>query len=234
MFETELQMQKEFIKLLNSKKTNHQNILEEFNARFGNVDVVMADLSNLQINITESQANLLSNYSTALVVAFLHRKRAHTLKYLTEKTGYTENYLSSIISMLKKENIIEETNNKFTICKNFEFPHLNFTAYELKLKQWKKAILQAIKNKNFASQSYVVMPDEIACKLNKNNSEIFLEYGIGLIGIKNNNLKYYITPSNNIHNFSISPIFISSIAKYLLLSKSQFCYYSSVGRAQHR
>lgn len=221
MFETELQMQKEFIKLLNLNKKQNQNILEEFNARFGNVDVVMTDYNNLKITMTKSQAEILSNYSTALVVAFLHRKKAHTLKYLIDKTGYTQEYLLSILSTLKRENVVLEENNKFIICDDFKFPNLTFTAYELKLKQWKKAILQAIKNKNFAYQSYVVMPDLIASKLYKNNSEIFIEYDIGLIGVKNNSLKYYIHSPNKTKNHSINPIFISSIAKYLLISKSQ-------------
>lgn len=221
MFETELQMQKEFISLLNLNKKQNQNILEEFNARFGNVDVVMTDYDNLKITMTKSQAEILSNYSTALVVAFLHRKKAHTFNYLIEKTGYTEEYLLSILATLKKENIILEENNKFIICDNFKFPNLKFTAYELKLKQWKKAVLQAIKNKNFAYQSYVVMPDLIAYKLYKNNIEVFTEYDIGLIGIKNNSLKYYIQSPNKTKNYSINPIFISSIAKCILISKSQ-------------
>lgn len=221
MFETELQMQKEFIRLLDLTKKQNQNILEEFNARFGNVDVVMTDYDNLKITMTKSQAEILSNYSTALVVAFLHRKKAHTFKYLIDKTGYTEEYLLSILATLKKENIVFEENNRFIICDNFKFPNLKFTAYELKLKQWKKAILQAIKNKNFAYQSYVVMPDLIASKLSKNNSEIFKEYDIGLIGINNNSLKYYIQSPNKNKNYSINPIFISSIAKCLLISKSQ-------------
>lgn len=221
MFETELQMQKEFIRLLDLNKKQNQNILEEFNARFGNVDVVMTDYDNLKITMTKSQAEILSNYSTALVVAFLHRKKAHTFNYLIDKTGYTEEYLLSILATLKKENIVFEENNKFIICDNFKFPNLKFTAYELKLKQWKKAILQAIKNRNFAYQSYVVMPDLIASKLSKNNSEIFKEYDIGLIGINNNSLKYYIQSPNKNKNYSINPIFISSIAKCLLISKSQ-------------
>lgn len=221
MFETELQMQKEFIKLLNLNKKENQNILEEFNARFGNVDVVMTDYDNLKITMTKSQAEILSNYSTALVVAFLHRKKAHTFNYLIDKTGYTEEYLLSILATLKKENIVLEENNKFIICDDFKFPNLKFTAYELKLKQWKKATLQAIKNKNFAFQSYVVMPDSIASKLYKNNFEIFEEYDIGLIGMENNSLKYYIQSPNKTKNYSINPIFISSIAKCLLISKSQ-------------
>lgn len=51
--------------------------------------------------------------------------------------------------------------------------------------------------------------------------EFFKEYDIGLIGIKNNSLKYYIQPPNKNKNYSINPIFISSIAKCLLISKSQ-------------
>lgn len=48
MFETELQMQKEFSRLLNLNKKQNQNILEEFNARFGNVDVVMTTMTILK------------------------------------------------------------------------------------------------------------------------------------------------------------------------------------------
>lgn len=221
MFETELQMQKNFIKLLNLDKKHNQNILEEFNARFGNVDVVMTDYDNLKITMTKSQAEILSNYSTALVVAFLHRKKAHTFKYLISKTGYTKEYLLSILTTLKKENVVIEKNSKFIICDDFKFPNLKFTAYELKLKQWKKAILQAIKNKSFAYQSYIVMPDLIAYKLYKNHSEIFMEYDIGLIGLKTDSLKYYIQSPNKSKYYSINPIFISSIAKYLLISESQ-------------
>ena len=122
MFETELQMQKEFIRLLNLNKKKNQNILEEFNARFGNVDVVMTDYNNLKITMTKPQAEILSNYSTALVVAFLHRKKAHTFKYLIDR--YTEEYLLSILSTLKRENIVLEENNKFIICDDFKFPNL--------------------------------------------------------------------------------------------------------------
>ncbi len=221
MYETELKMQKKFIKLLSLNKKEKQNILEEFNARFGNVDVVMTDLENLKITITKSQAKLLSNYSTALVVAFLHRKKAHTLSYLINKTGYTEEYLQSILTALKKENIVLEEENKFIIHEDFKFPNLKFSAYELKLKQWKKAVLQAIKNKSFAYESYVVMPDEIAFKLYQNNKKIFEEYNIGLIGINDNFLNYYIKAHCTTQVFSINPIFISSIAKCLLLEKSQ-------------
>ena len=65
------------------------------------------------------------------------------------------------------------------------------------------------------------MPDSIASKLYKSNLEIFKEYDIGLIGIKNNILNYYIESPNINHKFYINPAFISSIAKCLLVSKSQ-------------
>lgn len=42
------------------------------------------------------------------------------------------------INDIKKDNIILEENNKFIICDNFKFLNFKFTAYELKLKQWKK------------------------------------------------------------------------------------------------
>lgn len=221
MFETELEMQKAFINFLNKEKKKNQNIFEEFNARFGNVDVVVSELDDSKIKINIEQAEVLSNYSAALVLAFLHKKKPHKFEYLLDKTGYTSDYLSSILAIMKKEHIIYEIEHKFIVCEDFKFPNLKFTSYELKLKQWKKAVLQAMKNKNFAYNSFVVMPNNIAERLFKNNYNIFKEYNIGLVGIDYNSCNYYIKPHSNIHSFSINPIFISSIAKYLLLEKAK-------------
>lgn len=221
MFKSELELELKFIELLNKEKKKNENIIQQFNARFGNVDVVKVILDN-NLHVSPSQATTLSIYANSMVVAFLHKKQTRTLNYLIRKTGYTKDYILNIISNLKKDNIIlEYSEHKYVISDNFKFPKLKFNAYELKLKDWRKAILQAVKNTNFASASYVVMPQSEACKINEKYSNIFYEYNIGLIGVDELKFKTYIKPKSEFQNCFINPVFISSVAKYSLLVKNQ-------------
>lgn len=222
MFESEFELQQIFFKQLESNKNNNTNILQEFNARFGNVDIVEVNYNSYSNTLTNSQAELLSVYSHALVVGYLHKNTSRTYKYLLNKTGYTEDYLNSILQTLEKAKIIVSINStKYMICKDFKFPNLKFNSYELKLKDWKKAILQATRNTVFSYKSFVVMPNKEAIKLYQKHSEIFELYNIGLIGVTKKTYYKYITPKVHKHTYSISPIFISSMAKYLCKKEIQ-------------
>lgn len=222
MFDSEYELQQLFFKQLNETKNNNSNILQEFNARFGNVDIVEVDYSCINNTLSTEQATLLSSYSSALIVAFLHKNTFRTKSYLMKRTGYTDDYLSSILTNLKRENIINEIEkNKYVISSNFKFPTLKFTAYELKLKEWKKAIIQASKNLNFAYKSYIVMPNDEAKKINKKYSDIFMLYNIGLIGVDKNSYYYYIKPKIYNQNYTTNPMFISSIAKFIAKNELQ-------------
>lgn len=216
MFKSELELELKFVEQLNEKKKKNEDIIQQFNARFGNVDVVKV-ITNSATQISKSQAAILSIYSNAMITAFLHKKQTRTLNYLIKQTGYTKEHILNTISILKKEKIIIEfCEHKYVISDDFKFPKLKFNAYELKLKDWKKAILQAVKNTNFAYSSYVVMPNSESIKIFKKYSNIFYKYNIGLIGVNELNFKTYIKPQNELQNCFVNPVLISSIAKYSL------------------
>lgn len=216
MFRSELELQNTFIRLLKETKQGNTYISDEFNARFGNVDIVKVKYEN-NIPLTKSQADILSNIAAARIVGYLHKNSARTLSYLIKNSGYTEEYILTVISKLKSTNIINEPkNNRYVIKEQFEFPKLVFNSYEAKLTDWQKAISQAIKNKAFSSESYIVMPEKIAKKLSINKNNYFLSYNIGLIAVNNNSFKILIKPKIIKNNFSQAAL-ISSIAKYLIL-----------------
>ncbi len=54
-------------------------------------------------------------------------------------------------------------------------------AFELKLKDWKRAIKQAFRYKSFSNISYVVIPS-VGVHLAVKNIELFRKYNIGLAG----------------------------------------------------
>lgn len=219
MFNNELELQKKFISIIEEKKKENEFISEEFNARFGNVDIIKVKYNNYPI-LTKEQAKILSNISSARIVGLLHKNSPRKLEYLIKITGYEKEYILSKISKLKKEKIIiEREYQKYVISNQFVFPKLYFSAYEAKLTDWKKAISQALKNKNFASESYIVMPLKKANNLISKNNNIFNIYNIGLIGVTDNSIIILHKPKSEMRNRETHPMLISSVAKFLLLEK---------------
>src|SRR5574344_164942 len=126
MFKSELELQNTFIKLLKLSKQKNTYISDEFNARFGNVDIVKVKYEN-SLPLTKNQADILSNIAAARIVGYLHKNSVRTLSYLIKVYEYTKEYIMSILSKLKSTNIINETkNHRYIINEQFEFPKLIF------------------------------------------------------------------------------------------------------------
>lgn len=218
MFESELELQNTFIDLMKKEEKENEYISDEFNARFGNVDIVKVKYEN-NIPLTKEQANILSNIGAARIVGYLHKSSIRTLSYLIKNTNYTKDYIIAILTKLKSSKIIiEPKKHRYLINKQFKFPKLIFISYEAKLNDWQKALSQAIKNTAFSSKSYIVMPEKIANKIAGKKRNYFLSYNIGLISVNKENYKILIKPQIKTNNFSKAAL-ISSIAKYLILKK---------------
>ena len=221
MYKYEQDLQDKFRIMLENDMDNNEKIIEEFDARFGNVYLVKVSYNHLNSN-TYNQFEILTNYSYAIVIAFLHKKQKRSLKYLIDKTGYTYDYIKNILNILKRNNIvIELSNNCYIINDEFKFPKLTFTSYELKLKDWQHAVLQAKKNEIFSFKSYVVMPVDIAKRIKNKHKDIFKLYNVGLIAVSEKNYKIIISCKKNNPKINSNPSLISSMAKSVInLKKS--------------
>lgn len=71
--------------------------------------------------------------------------------------------------------------NNFSKQENESFSFDSF-AFELKLKNWRRALIQAYKNKSFASMSYVLL-DEKYIKNALKNIDLFMNSNVGLISL---------------------------------------------------
>jgi hypothetical protein len=223
MFKSEFSLQEKFIELKKMDLKENEKLLSEFNARFGNVDIVKVIINDRNL-MNYDQACLLSTYQYAKVLAFLHKKAVRTFSYLQKQTDYDIKTLNSIISKLIKANIVlEVSKNRFIISPKFQFPILQFISYEAKLKKWKKAILQASINKKFSSFSYVVFPIDVAKKLYKDHFHYFQMYNIGLIGVNVDKLEYLYKPAEETVKTKFNPSLITSIAKYQLKTSTFSC-----------
>lgn len=64
-------------------------------------------------------------------------------------------------------------------------------AFEAKLRDWKKASLQAYRNTTYAHHAYVVMPIKQAARVAV-EPELFARYGIGLCGVHGDTVEVLI------------------------------------------
>lgn len=216
MFSNELCLQEKFIELIKNQLKENEKVLSEFNARFGNVDIVQVIVDDSHL-MNYEQAKVLSNYQCARVIGYLHKKAVRTFEYLVKRTDYNEKVLSNLLSKLMKTNIIIEVSPKrYVISNEFQFPILQFISFEAKLINWKKAILQATLNKKFSSYSYVVLPMELAKRLLDTKISYFQNQNVGLIGVSIDNMEYLYRPKKDRIRLTINPSFISSVAKYQL------------------
>lgn len=216
MFKTELLLQEKFIELKNKGLNDNEQILSEFNARFGNVDIVQV-INNSSNFLNCEQAEVLSTYHYAKILSYIHKKAVRTYNYLYKRSGYTEQTLKAALSKLIKIGIVNEIAPKrYVIAEEFEFPHLQFISYEAKLHDWKKAMLQAYINQKFSTYSYIVLPIKLARRLQEKYIGEFESRNIGLIGVSEDTIEYLYTPKKKKVKLFINPTFISSIAKFQL------------------
>lgn len=212
MFNYEIELQNRFIEQLKAN-TQDNLVIPEFNARFGNVDIVSVNYRNKH-RLSKEQASVLSIYQNSKVIGYLNKNAIRKYDFLLRQTGYTDSSLKASLSkLIKSDLVIEVKKNRFIINPDFEFPNLQISSYEAKLKDWKRAIIQANINKQFSNYSYIVLPLNLAQKLSVSKLDVFRSYNIGLIGVSNETTEYLVRPKKESLLLKKNPSFISSIAK---------------------
>ena len=93
----------------------------------------------------------------------------------------------------KKSEIVLEPKGLFGIP-DIMIKNKNLISIEAKLKNWKRALIQAYRYRSFSEQSYVYMDNDYIEAPLENISE-FKKYNIGLAGVLNDSIKIYFEPT---------------------------------------
>ncbi|EAF1220013.1 hypothetical protein CHV08_03085 [Listeria monocytogenes] len=167
---------------------NFQNeYIEECPFRWGNIDLVEYETSSFRF-LSELQIKELSNKESPLIFSMLYKSRPHTFEYILKKLDLTKDRLVMKLKSLERTEIVVKAGNLYSINNNIDFPDIIVRAYEMKLTDIRKAINQAVINKQYCDYSYVVMPEEKR-KLCLEYKDIFQKCSIGLLLVDNNNIK---------------------------------------------
>lgn len=127
-------------------------------------------------------AGLLQNPTASRIVAVtLSRRAAQTEADLKRRVGVTAPVLRKYLRELLASGLIAETvDHRFMAGLSRSLPAIEICSFELKLKNWQRALYQAIRYRSFSHRVFVVMPHD-ATSAALANREAFRKANVGLI-----------------------------------------------------
>lgn len=129
--------------------------------------------------ILRMEMNSINNISK--ILPYIKRKEPHGIEYLSRKTNLQANTINNVLLNLKNEKIINEIEeSKYILSIDFDFSDVEIWSFELKLKNWKRAVFQSLRYKIFSDYVYIVMPDNMREIINT-YKKTFRDFNIGVL-----------------------------------------------------
>jgi hypothetical protein len=106
---------------------------------------------------------LLRNPTASRLLAVLWQRAAQSEGDLLQRLGVTPPVLRKCLRALLEAGFVVETgDHRFRTISSCVFPIAEICSFELKLKDWKRALYQATRYRSFSHRVFVVMPSERA------------------------------------------------------------------------
>jgi len=191
-FDTEALLVKSFESLANKHSTN---ILKEFDCSNGIADIIFFDLRKNWQNTSEL-GDIPSRWAYALLK--LPYRRNFTIDEYLIISGMSIKYARRALEQFEKVGFCKKGIKKDTWVKVRQpRPIVNkIYAIEAKLKNWKRALIQADRYRYYATQSWVLL-DAFSIKPAVKNIEQFKRLNVGLASITSSGeISNYYTPTS--------------------------------------
>lgn len=126
-------------------------------------------------------AALLQNPTASRILSTLRRRAAQDQDQAYQRVGVTLPVFRKWLRALIEAKLVTATRDgRFRAIPRKRFPSIEICAFELKLKNWQRALYQATRYRSFSDKVFVVMPTESARTAYKHR-ETFQKANIGLV-----------------------------------------------------
>ena len=139
------------------------NHVKELRVKEGVADFVLSPtpLNGERLRWISKLASAISSPSVATVASYLSATRPHTVGEITAKSGLTRDTVARAMSRLVDRDVVGRTQGVgFLLKRPIREADLGLWALELKLKDWKRGMYQALQYKAFAHSVAIVVPRE--------------------------------------------------------------------------
>lgn len=128
-----------------------------------------------------AHAALLQNPTASRILSTLRRRPAQARDQAYQRVGVTPPVFRKWLRALIEAKLVTATQDgRLRAIARNKFPSIEICAFELKLKNWQRALYQATRYRSFSDQAFVVMPTDSARTAYKHR-ETFRKANIGLV-----------------------------------------------------
>lgn len=126
-------------------------------------------------------SSLLQNLTSSRILAVLQRGPGQPIDDLAIKVGVSRPVLRKWLRKLSEAGLIEKHSGDFyTLAAPRKMPKVEICSFELKLKNWQRALYQATRYRSFSQRVFVVMPPRSA-QLAWRQKHLFERANVGLV-----------------------------------------------------
>jgi hypothetical protein len=180
-FRTEQQLVSGFIDFLNKTKDDHVLVLEEFEGGFGRADLLLYSASNASRKkdvetlkrINPRYAPLLSTSASIKIQSLPNLAAASGVSKISARR------IAKELIWLERAHLIESAVQSLKIDPIRQPPFAQVVAIEAKLRDWRRALMQAYRYLQYSTQSWVLLDYKHSDSAIKQLA-LFKSYGVGL------------------------------------------------------
>lgn len=171
------------------KFANNVKLLEEVGVGFGIADIVLSELNSPYNILSDDKLNHLD----INVYRIIERDKVVSLNHLSDLTQSNKKQINLSLEKLMRRNYVQRDDCLFSFVSRYEISFKKSIAFEMKLKNWKRALMQAYRYKWFADYAFVVLDDFYVTPALK-NINLFKLYNVGLVSINKTEVYRHYNP----------------------------------------
>ena len=182
-----------FLSKVFNKTVKRHFVISEFDSYMGVADLVIGTYKPYLSKRSHREAVNINWLSPLLN---LHRGDSFDLDSFIEKYNFSRaSSLKMIKEYIQAGFIEEEERHQYRMIKDYDVICNEVIAIEAKLKDWKKALQQAIRYKKISDYSYVLMDESYASSA-LSNLELFEQHNIGFVTMNKSQFHVHTQPSS--------------------------------------
>jgi DNA-binding transcriptional ArsR family regulator len=151
------------------------------------------------------------SFSLAKVLSSLSQRKVAEIRTIAQTTGLTPQTVRRQLSILGELRIIKlKPGGRVRVLHEIGCPFKQIDAYEVKVRDWRSGLRQALNYRCFANRVFLAMPLNRANAL-RERIDIFRRFNVGLVGIDDAGRLVWLFKARRQRPISLARSFLASI-----------------------